>query len=299
MRAGAPKPGSAAERRRERIDRSAALVLALLAHAVFLTLGNRSTDALALAEAPGAGPGGPMSVVALSEDAAERLLARLGPPMPILEVGARGATARPEVPLPERRTPALPPPALGPLVAPLPDPPASAPDLPATPLTRRRALLDPGPLAEAPPPQPEGGSATPPTPQVAAPPEPTVGPDAAGLAPPTGTDGERARGASASSGDDAPFLDAGTTDALVLHRVVPQYPLAARRLGHEGSVWVRIEVGSGGEVTAARVERSSGHPELDKAALLAVGAWRFDAAAVERRGLGSRFRVSLRFSLRE
>jgi len=295
-------PGTREERAVERRDRTAALVLAVALHALLLALGNRSTDAQLAVSAPGAGPGGAMPVVALSSDAAERLLARLGPPSALLEIGSRGAAASTGPDAPDRAFAPLPAGGLGPAFGPRVIAPEPSPDTPRSPIPvapaapRERPALsnataEPNAETRVPLPAPP----TPPTPRTQS---PSVGPDVAGAAPPAGTAGEAARGASATGGDDAPFLDVGVLDALVRHRVVPEYPPAARHSGHEGAVVVVLQVDGAGAVSSARVQTSSGYRDLDHAALRAVRKWRFDPDAVRERGTGNRFRLTLRFSLR-
>jgi protein TonB len=56
------------------------------------------------------------------------------------------------------------------------------------------------------------------------------------------------------------------------------YPRAARSLGHEGRVLLKIEVSARGEVIDVEVVESSGHALLDQAARVAVRAWDFRPA---------------------
>ena len=56
---------------------------------------------------------------------------------------------------------------------------------------------------------------------------------------------------------------------------MPAYPLAARRLGEEGVVLVRVQVDVDGQPGALRVVEGSGFVELDHAALAALRTWRF------------------------
>ena len=81
-----------------------------------------------------------------------------------------------------------------------------------------------------------------------------------------------------------------------LNRIVPTYPRAARRRGHEGCVEVEIVVTEDGSVTEEHVVASSGHAELDKAAMEAVRTARF-APATET-GLAVRGRLRLTFDFR-
>lgn len=59
----------------------------------------------------------------------------------------------------------------------------------------------------------------------------------------------------------------------------PAYPALARRLGHEGTVKVRLKIDSTGAVTRAHVQESSGSKLLDLAALQAVRSWTFQPAS--------------------
>lgn len=57
------------------------------------------------------------------------------------------------------------------------------------------------------------------------------------------------------------------------------YPALAVRLNHEGSTLVTVRIGADGSVTGADVAESSGHDELDQAAVKCVNsAWTFKPA---------------------
>jgi protein TonB len=56
------------------------------------------------------------------------------------------------------------------------------------------------------------------------------------------------------------------------------YPEAARRLGAEGTVLLRLSVGADGRVASAEVVQGSGFPVLDRAAREAALRCRFDPA---------------------
>ena len=58
----------------------------------------------------------------------------------------------------------------------------------------------------------------------------------------------------------------------------PAYPAQAARNGDSGTVTLALLVGVDGRVTGARIERSSGFRELDKAALTAMALCRFKPA---------------------
>jgi TonB family protein len=54
----------------------------------------------------------------------------------------------------------------------------------------------------------------------------------------------------------------------------PEYPAHERLVKAEGVTHVRVVIGSDGQVSSAEVVKSSGFPNLDKAALDAVRQWR-------------------------
>ena len=66
--------------------------------------------------------------------------------------------------------------------------------------------------------------------------------------------------------------------AAYLRNPPPSYPTAARRNGEEGTVTLRVLVGTDGAPREIAVERSSGSSSLDAAALATVKTWRFSPA---------------------
>src|SRR5438132_6955404 len=56
----------------------------------------------------------------------------------------------------------------------------------------------------------------------------------------------------------------------------PEYPPIARSRGWQGVVLVRVTVEADGTVAEAALERSSGWPVLDEAAVAAARAWRYE-----------------------
>jgi len=56
---------------------------------------------------------------------------------------------------------------------------------------------------------------------------------------------------------------------------VPTYPLLARIQRHQGTVVVRFIIGSEGAVTKAWVQKSSGYPNLDQAAIDSQSQWKY------------------------
>lgn len=65
------------------------------------------------------------------------------------------------------------------------------------------------------------------------------------------------------------------SDAAYLNNPRPAYPLAARRRGDQGTVLIRVLVSADGLAASVGLEKTSGHPSLDEAALSAVKSWRF------------------------
>lgn len=67
--------------------------------------------------------------------------------------------------------------------------------------------------------------------------------------------------------------------AVTSSHTVPPYPQLALRLGFQGSVRLRISVDEHGKIVGAVVETSSGHPDLDAAAISWVEKqWRYEPA---------------------
>lgn len=55
---------------------------------------------------------------------------------------------------------------------------------------------------------------------------------------------------------------------------LPEYPIHERGVRAHGTTMVGLVIGPGGEVVSAQVLKTSGYPNLDKAALAAVRLWR-------------------------
>jgi protein TonB len=58
----------------------------------------------------------------------------------------------------------------------------------------------------------------------------------------------------------------------------PDYPANAARNGDSGTVTLALLVGADGKVTSSRIAKSSGHRELDKAAVNALSLCKFQPA---------------------
>ena len=78
----------------------------------------------------------------------------------------------------------------------------------------------------------------------------------------------------------------------------PRYPSLARRRGQEGIVRLHLSIDAAGKVDAVTVERSSGFPLLDRAALKAVRSWRFEPASLDGRAVATELLQPVEFRLR-
>jgi len=72
----------------------------------------------------------------------------------------------------------------------------------------------------------------------------------------------------------------------------PEYPIHERGIRAEGTTMVGVTIGTQGEVVAAEVIKTSGYPNLDKAALAAVRVWR-----AKDQYAGRRMAVPVRFTV--
>ncbi|MCX7089460.1 MAG: energy transducer TonB [Methylococcales bacterium] len=77
----------------------------------------------------------------------------------------------------------------------------------------------------------------------------------------------------------------------------PIYPSIAKRLGWKGKVILHVQVSAAGESTSVSVQQSSGHEELDDAAVEAVKQWRFIPAKRGNTPVSSSVQVPLNFNL--
>lgn len=164
-----------------------------------------------------------------------------------------------------------------------PEPP---PALPLPPLPEPAAEL-PAPLRPAapsvppPPPSPEAAQKQPQIDSAPPPPEP-MGPS------PT-----KAR---ATVAEEAAYVPP-RGDISYLRNFPPFYPASARRRGIEGTVTLRIQVGTDGRPAGVRIHESSGFTPLDLAAVEAVWLWRFEPARRNGRPVTAEVEVPIRFRL--
>ena len=79
----------------------------------------------------------------------------------------------------------------------------------------------------------------------------------------------------------------------------PDYPLAARRLGEQGTVMLSVDLDAEGGVRAIAVAQSSGSERLDRAAARAVAAWQFFPARQGELTVASAIEVPIVFRLED
>lgn len=83
-----------------------------------------------------------------------------------------------------------------------------------------------------------------------------------------------------------------------LNRISPRYPRSARRNRREGAVTVEFEVGADGRVTSVSVVVSSGHRDLDEAALEAARTAMFAPATEDGVSVAAIARLTFEFRLK-
>ncbi len=156
--------------------------------------------------------------------------------------------SQPAPPVVEPPLPVSPPPSVVERPPPVVDELAAKPP-PPKPVAKPMAKPKPLPKPE-PNPAPKSLEQPPAPPQPTAPPAPPAPPNRAPVTP-------------ASAG------------ATYLKNPAPEYPALAQRRGWEGTVLLRVQVLASGTPGEIQIQQSSGHEQLDQAALAAVQRWRF------------------------
>jgi len=87
-------------------------------------------------------------------------------------------------------------------------------------------------------------------------------------------------------------------NAEYLDNPKPAYPSISRRMGEEGEVRLRVYVDTAGAAQQVEIERSSGFPRLDQAALETVKRWRFVPARQGNQPVAAWVIVPIQFTLR-
>ncbi|MFN3587202.1 MAG: energy transducer TonB, partial [Moraxellaceae bacterium] len=111
---------------------------------------------------------------------------------------------------------------------------------------------------------------------------------------------EVAASAPASPAPSAPAATSITPPqfgAAYLNNPRPQYPLAARRLRETGVSLLRVVVSAEGRPISLAIEKSSGSPRLDTAALQAVRDWKFVPARAGERAVEGTVLVPIHWKL--
>jgi len=86
-------------------------------------------------------------------------------------------------------------------------------------------------------------------------------------------------------------------DPQPIARTQPEYPAAAFRSREEGTVLVRADIDANGNPTNVEVAKRSGSRDLDRAAVEAVGKWRFEPAIKNGKAVASTVQVPIDFKL--
>ena len=103
------------------------------------------------------------------------------------------------------------------------------------------------------------------------------------------------------SRESAWFDDGGAFQNRIfsgLRNPAPRYPWSARVNGWQGTVFIRVRVTPEGRVASLEVNKSSGYPVLDSAALEAIRRWEFIPARQESRKVASIVEIPITFLLK-
>jgi TonB family protein len=74
--------------------------------------------------------------------------------------------------------------------------------------------------------------------------------------------------------DRAAYFSTYRSAQMWKHVSIPEYPIHERGVKAAGTTMVGVTIGAGGEVVSVELVKTSGYPNLDKAALAAVRLWR-------------------------
>jgi protein TonB len=234
---------------------------------------------------------------------------RLPPPPPAVPLATPDPAVPPLAEAPPPMTMAAPAPPVAPSPAPLAAVALAEPDPTLAPVED----LPPVEVAAAEPPPEPTRAAAPPPPPVAqpAPPQPAAPPRAAARpAQRAAPAGQAAAGGAAPAGSGAaapgsaavPSAPPGEPPVVYDARyrtqpTPPPYPSYARSLNITGTVILRALVGRDGNTREVKVWRSSGHPQLDRAAYDAALKWAFAPASVGGQPIDAWVEVPVHFRL--
>lgn len=188
-------------------------------------------------------------------------------------------------PTPPEPEPLSPPPAPAPKPEPPPPPPKLDPETIALPDPPPKPVAQPPPPAQ--PPQPLKPKPQPVAEKKHAP-SPNATPRAASAAA-SGTPG------AASGAVGTP--DGKSTRPGYLEKPAPKYPPESEAAREHGTVILSVEINTAGRPESVKLEKSSGYPRLDRAAIEAVRRWRFKPATRDGQPVAARVNIPVLFKL--
>lgn len=160
-----------------------------------------------------------------------------------------------------------------------PVPPRASPPEPPLPAAPKPVVVPPRPKQKAPQPaqrpQPHSPAPASTTPAPSAPAMDSAAPSATGPTP--------APPSPASPGTEAARPPPPQHDPAAITCRIPSYPAEARRRGETGTVLLGLLIDTNGTVIDRRIERSSGSPLLDEAAVAALSKCRFRPGTIDGR----------------
>ena len=170
------------------------------------------------------------------------------------------------------------------------------PEIASLPSMPEEEVIAPEPESE---PEPEPEIEPEPTPE----PEPEIEPEPDPIATlpapepaPTPTPRQATPRAASTASTAASGVLAGS-QPLARSNPRPAYPAQARRERQEGTVIVRVLVGTDGRPQEVTLAQTSGYPLLDEAALRGVRRWTFTPAKAGGRAISAEVQVPVRFNL--
>ena len=97
--------------------------------------------------------------------------------------------------------------------------------------------------------------------------------------------------------DEVKVTDTKVTIPVLVQEVKPQYPMAARKAGIEGSSQLKIQVLPDGSVGEIQLVKSAGDSSLDEAAQKAVKQWKFKPGRSGGKAVPAWMTLSVKFEL--
>ena len=97
--------------------------------------------------------------------------------------------------------------------------------------------------------------------------------------------------------DEVKVTDTKVTIPVLVQEVKPQYPMAARKAGIEGSSQLKIQVLPDGSVGEIQLVKSAGDSSLDEAAQKAVKQWKFKPGRTGGKAVPAWMTLSVKFEL--